>query len=109
MTSDASDPRVQATSHAKVANWLRDFSAHLEPTAQKARQQISRATAPVGAHIRKRPAAYLAGALLIGTGLGLLISRSARQVVGDALARSWDVASGEGQHAGSTFHDIFRR
>jgi hypothetical protein len=104
-----SDANFPTSRHEKVASWLREFSTHLEPTARKAGRQISRAAAPVGAHIRKRPVAYIAGALLIGAGIGLLLSRSARQAVGDTLAKSWDVAGGGTQHAADTLRDLFRR
>jgi hypothetical protein len=81
----------------------------LKPAARQAGRQIAKAAEPVAAHVRKRPVAYTVGALLVGAGIGLLVSRKARAAVGDTLVRGWDLASDRGGEAADSLRELLRR
>lgn len=73
--------------------WLTELGRMITPAARHSAKQIGRAAQPALNHVRRNPAPYAIGALVLGAGLGLLLSSKARNAVGDALAKSWNMAS----------------
>lgn len=101
------DPSPRSLPAAQA--WIEAAAASLKPAARKASRELTRLSTPIANHVRKRPVSYAVGAVLIGAGLGLLINRKARTGVGDALYRSWDLASERGDRAADALRALARR